>query len=81
MYKKGSKHTQNLTALKKNLSTYIFLYSLKINSLALDFELGSLGFGLSSKYTATAKSLQSCPTLCDPIDGSKYNSSSLPRLH
>ena len=21
-------------------------------------------------YTATAKSLQSCPTLCDPIDGS-----------
>lgn len=47
MYKKGSKHTQNLTALKKNLSTYIFLYSLKINSLALDFELGSLGFGLS----------------------------------
>ena len=22
------------------------------------------------KYTATAKSLQSCPTLCDPIDGS-----------
>ena len=22
------------------------------------------------KYTATAKSLQSCPTLCDPIDSS-----------
>ena len=22
------------------------------------------------KYTAAAKSLQSCPTLCDPIDGS-----------
>ena len=23
-----------------------------------------------SKYAAAAKSLQSCPTLCDPIDGS-----------
>ena len=25
-------------------------------------------------YTATAKSLQSCPTLCDPIDGSPAGS-------
>ena len=25
---------------------------------------------LLNEYTATAKSLQSCPTLCDPIDGS-----------
>ena len=25
--------------------------------------------------TATAKSLQSCPTLCDPIDGSPLGSS------
>ena len=23
-----------------------------------------------NSYTATAKSLQSCPTLCDPVDGS-----------
>ena len=26
-------------------------------------------------YTAAAKSLQSCPTLCDPIDGSPWGSS------
>ena len=26
--------------------------------------------GLPHVYTAAAKSLQSCPTLCDPIDGS-----------
>ena len=27
-------------------------------------------FGLHIAATAAAKSLQSCPTLCDPIDGS-----------
>ena len=26
--------------------------------------------GMSSAYAAAAKSLQLCPTLCDPIDGS-----------
>ena len=26
------------------------------------------------KFTAAAKSLQSCPTLCDPIDGSPLGS-------
>ena len=30
----------------------------------------SLLFNMLSAATATAKSLQSCPTLCDPIDGS-----------
>ena len=29
---------------------------------------------LSSSHAATAKSLQSCPTLCDPIDGSPAGS-------
>ena len=29
------------------------------------------------KLTATAKSLQSCPTLCDPIDGSPPGSPAL----
>jgi len=35
-------------------------------------------FGLGSKRSAAAaaaKSLQSCPTLCDPIDGSPPGSS------
>ena len=27
-------------------------------------------WNLEKWYAATAKSLQSCPTLCDPIDGS-----------
>ena len=27
-------------------------------------------FAISAAATAAAKSLQSCPTLCDPIDGS-----------
>ena len=30
-------------------------------------KLAKLGFGIAA---ATAKSLQSCPTLCDPTDGS-----------
>ena len=41
-----------------------------INSFSppqLKFGLGSLN---SVHATATAKSLQSCPTLCDPVDGS-----------
>ena len=28
------------------------------------------GYGLGMGTAAAAKSLQSCPTLCDPIDGS-----------
>ena len=31
----------------------------------------------SSTAAAAAKSLQSCPTLCDPIDGSSSGSSAL----
>ena len=37
---------------------YLKLYVQKIKNMIL------------SSATATAKSLQSCPTLCDPIDGS-----------
>ena len=36
---------------------------------------GSLPVELSGKPIATAKSLQLCPTLCDPIDGSPPGSS------
>ena len=32
-------------------------------------------FGLDAAAAAAAKSLQSCPTLCDPIDGSPPGSS------
>ena len=36
------------------------------------FTVLGLTYSLSSRFTypAAAKSLQSCPTLCDPIDGS-----------
>ena len=34
------------------------------------FPLPSLSYSLFSPPAAAAKSLQSCPTLCDPIDGS-----------
>ena len=38
-------------------------------------QAAALGTALGSHSTAAAKSLQSCPTLCDPIDGSPPGSS------
>ena len=39
-------------------------------------ETGMLGnFGVASRVPSIAKSLQSCPTLCDPIDSSPLGSS------
>ena len=37
------------------------------------FRMGSTGIPMAD--TRAAKSLQSCPTLCDPIDGSPLGSS------
>ena len=37
--------------------------------------MGMLTAGATAGATAAAKSLQSCPTLCDPIDGSPSGSS------
>ena len=39
-----------------------------METLELDRPVSQLGSG--PYYSAAAKSLQSCPTLCDPIDGS-----------
>ena len=33
-------------------------------------EMNSVGDEAASQFTMAAKSLQSCPTLCDPTDGS-----------
>ena len=33
-----------------------------------------LGYGSAAAAAATAKLLQSCPTLCDPVDGSPQGS-------
>ena len=37
-------------------------------------EWGAIAFSVLFFYLFTAKSLQSCPTLCDPIDGSPAGS-------
>ena len=41
--------------------------------IAISF-FGPPGFGTWERAAAAAKSLQSCPTLCDPIDGSSLGS-------
>ena len=50
-----NKLTQNLVTLNKHLLFHSYYRS---------------GNGAQLSSTATAKSLQSCPTLCDPMDGS-----------
>ena len=55
---------------------YDFLFLailLKTRTILSEFLNVPLGF--SAVATAAAKSLQSCPTLCDPIDGSPLGSS------
>ena len=39
------------------------------------FPINLTQFGMVDVVAAAAKSLQSCPTLCDPIDGSPPGSS------
>ena len=41
-----------------------------LGSYILSTKLGCLSSFLSAAAAAAAKLLQSCPTLCDPIDGS-----------
>jgi len=43
----------------------------------MKYSLGISNFLEEISATATAKSLQSCPTLCDPIDGSPPGSTAL----
>ena len=38
----------------------------------LSLVIGTLTFKFAAAAAAAAKLLQSCPTLCDPIDGSQY---------
>ena len=42
-----------------------------------DIDLGMVVMKVHAAAVAAAKSLQSCPTLCDPIDGSLPGSPSL----
>ena len=54
------------------LFQYITVYAIILNTITKQHE--NLIFLKEEKYNtaaaAAAKSLQSCPTLCDPIDGS-----------
>ena len=43
--------------LLKNFPEFVVVHTVK-------------GFGIVNKAAAAAKSLQSCPTLCDPVEGS-----------
>ena len=49
-----------------------FLFFPRINSIT---ELWTFQFTYQTAAAAAARSLQSCPTLCDPIDGSPPGSS------
>ena len=45
-------------------------YASKFGKLSSGHRTGKGQFSFQSQSTTTTKSLQSCPTLCDPIDGS-----------
>ena len=45
------------------------IFSSKLPKIGLHFELPCL-FHFFTSFTTTTTSFQSCPTLCDPIDGS-----------
>ena len=59
-----------------------FLYSPTLTSIHDHWENHSLDYSVmyaaaAAAAAAAAKSLQSCPTLCDPVDGSLPGSSVL----
>ena len=43
--------------------------------ISICFIIYEMSFAITAAAAAAAKSLQSCPTLCDPIDGSPLGSS------
>ena len=65
--------------LKLNSHKYYFLLQMECRewNALISLSLYYFFYGSSSVPAAAAKSLQSCPTLCDPIDGSPPGSPSL----
>ena len=59
------------------ISTFMFSVTYRGQSPDGTQGTGELTSSLWTLHTAAAKSLQSCPTLCDPIDGSPPGSPSL----
>ena len=55
-------HTVNVRLIKTNISSAVIFFFIETRCLTAFFCLPAAA--------AAAKSLQSCPTLCDPIDGS-----------
>ena len=60
-----------------SIASYCFIHFLSIfySFLSPSWLLFSVPLTIHSAFAATAKSLQLCPTLCDPIDGSPPGSS------
>ena len=69
----GSQRVGHNWATELNWNPYIIKGWLDKLDQAIHY-LARSPLGLVSKMTAAAKSLQSCPTLCDPIDGSSPGS-------
>jgi len=77
-------HTPYLYAPCCTLSAFSTLWSLGCFSICLLYTFSTRLHSTRASFisrnpaaTATAKSLQSCPTLCDPIDGSHHAPPSL----
>ena len=62
--------------LEKTFWWLHLLHSRKVlNSKYLGFTKNKIIYSVTAAVAAAAKALQSCPTLCDPIDGSPVGSS------
>ena len=59
-----------IALLKHHTGTLNYFWSAFLNYLLLAEFVNNLWFIFLKRAAAAAKSLQSCPTLCDPIDGS-----------
>ena len=58
------------TSWKKGFLKSQYTFGWRKSHLYSDFYLAAIYIGISTAAAAAAKLLQSCPTLCDPIDGS-----------
>ena len=65
----GLKHWVSETALQKVKYLFVFKYQHFIHNFILIIGYSGIIYVIFNT-AAAAKSLQSCPTLCDPIDGS-----------
>ena len=61
----------NLSSIKRKTPTIMgWIYTVNTRLRSLKFKNTSMSGRVAAAAAAAAKSLHSCPTLCDPIDGS-----------